>query len=170
MCLLGLVLVLALVPFTRFHLKLVMTNSTTIESMDTSSNDHSRYDLGTVERNCQQVCGRNPALYFLPCDVRGTTPVGDGVNWGEHYMRLLEEGGAGIGGGTRAAQAGYSRQQGYAGGGRRGGTPVAAAPWGNGGGRGTQRSATESTRHGRNGARQENGSLEMAPSRGSDRV
>eukprot|EP01068_Selenidium_serpulae_P010453 Selendium_serpulae@DN5468_c0_g1_i1.p1 len=160
MCLLGLVLVLALVPFTRFHLNLVLKNSTTIESMDTTNTDHSRYDLGTAHRNCQQVFGRNPALYFLPCDTRGTTPVGDGVNWGEHYLRLLEENG-GLPGG-RAGQGGYAR-------GSRSGTA--------GRGRGTRGSVEPSSGASRNGqARQGRGdngigvsNVEMAP-RISDRV
>eukprot|EP00923_Selenidium_pygospionis_P004010 GHVN01006380.1.p1 GENE.GHVN01006380.1~~GHVN01006380.1.p1 ORF type:complete len:469 (+),score=56.17 GHVN01006380.1:1144-2550(+) len=84
------ILVLVLIPFTRFHLKLVMMNSTTIESMDTSA-DPSRYDIGSARGNCQQVFGRVPLLYGLPCGIRATRPVGDGVNWGEQYMRLARD-------------------------------------------------------------------------------
>ncbi|KAL8269315.1 hypothetical protein Esti_006762 [Eimeria stiedai] len=51
---LSMLLIFALVPFTRFHLNLVLRNSTTIENMDQSNFDRNRYDLG-VGRNIEQV-------------------------------------------------------------------------------------------------------------------
>lgn len=82
---LSMLLIFALVPFTRFHLNLVLRNSSTIENMDQSNFDRNRYDLG-VGRNIEQVFGSNPCCWLLPTHAAGNRPVGDGVRWSLHYM------------------------------------------------------------------------------------
>lgn len=86
----SLVLVFALVPFTRFHLGLVTRNSTTIENMDPNTRDRSTYDLGS-QRNCEQVFGRNSCLWWFPGHTRTSRPYGDGVRWRLDYRRAVEE-------------------------------------------------------------------------------
>jgi hypothetical protein len=65
--------------FTKFHLKLVLTNSTTIENFEKTEGPN-LYDAGK-RKNWGQVFGRNPWLWFTP--IYGSTgkPEGDGVVW-----------------------------------------------------------------------------------------
>ncbi|EPR63153.1 DHHC zinc finger domain-containing protein [Toxoplasma gondii ME49] len=81
----SMVLIFALIPFSRFHLNLVLKNSTTIENMDVANRDRNRYDLG-VSRNIEQVFGSNPCCWFVPVQFAANRPVGDGVRWNMHYM------------------------------------------------------------------------------------
>lgn len=69
--------------FTKFHVKLVLSNSTTIENFEKSS-EPSVYDAGR-SKNWRQVFGKNPWLWFAP--VYGSTgkPDGDGVVWPQTY-------------------------------------------------------------------------------------
>lgn len=85
MLLLTSLLLAAMIPFLRFHWQLLSTNSTTIESMDPSSRDQGRFDLGT-RRNIEQVFGPLPLLWFLPWHTKASMPVGDGVRWRRHYL------------------------------------------------------------------------------------
>ncbi|PHJ17116.1 dhhc zinc finger domain-containing protein [Cystoisospora suis] len=81
----SMVLIFALIPFSRFHLNLVLRNSTTIENMDVANRDRNRYDLG-VSRNIEQVFGPNPCCWLAPVHASANRPVGDGVRWNMHYM------------------------------------------------------------------------------------
>eukprot|EP01056_Protomagalhaensia_sp_Gyna25_P004940 Protomagalhaensia_sp_Gyna_25__4939@NODE_532_length_3194_cov_386_550238_g416_i0_p2_GENE_NODE_532_length_3194_cov_386_550238_g416_i0NODE_532_length_3194_cov_386_550238_g416_i0_p2_ORF_typecomplete_len311_score4_65DHHC/PF01529_20/4_9e02DHHC/PF01529_20/5_7e37CobD_Cbib/PF03186_13/0_27CobD_Cbib/PF03186_13/42Zf_RING/PF16744_5/1_2_NODE_532_length_3194_cov_386_550238_g416_i022003132 len=83
----------ALIPFTKFHMGLLVHNSTTIESMDPSFREHSKYDLGT-RRNIEQVFGANAAWWWLPLHLPSSRPIGDGVRWRRHYLRAMDEEGA----------------------------------------------------------------------------
>ncbi|KNC35482.1 DHHC zinc finger multi-pass transmembrane protein [Plasmodium falciparum RAJ116] len=65
------VLIFALVPFTKFHLKLISKNSTTIENMDMYSQEYNIYNVG-CEDNAKQVFGNNILCWL---------PAGDGVRW-----------------------------------------------------------------------------------------
>lgn len=87
---LSLILIFALVPFSRFHFQLVFRNSTTIENMDQANRDRNRYDLG-FGRNMEQVFGPNPCLWLAPCHTYSSRPAGDGVRWNIHYMRAAED-------------------------------------------------------------------------------
>eukprot|EP00922_Rhytidocystis_sp_ex-Travisia-forbesii_P061873 GHVS01091636.1.p1 GENE.GHVS01091636.1~~GHVS01091636.1.p1 ORF type:complete len:319 (+),score=27.14 GHVS01091636.1:63-1019(+) len=88
---LSLTLIFALVPFSRFHMQLVLRNSTTIENMDQSINrDRNKYDLG-FGRNMEQVFGANPCCWLAPCHTYASRPTGDGVRWNIHYMRAADE-------------------------------------------------------------------------------
>eukprot|EP01053_Blabericola_migrator_P012209 Blabericola_migrator_1__12208@NODE_758_length_6631_cov_135_724863_g542_i0_p4_GENE_NODE_758_length_6631_cov_135_724863_g542_i0NODE_758_length_6631_cov_135_724863_g542_i0_p4_ORF_typecomplete_len320_score20_65DHHC/PF01529_20/2_2e03DHHC/PF01529_20/1_7e36DUF1129/PF06570_11/2_5DUF1129/PF06570_11/3_4_NODE_758_length_6631_cov_135_724863_g542_i014592418 len=80
----------ALVPFTKFHMGLLVHNSTTIESMDPSFREHSKYDLG-ARRNIEQVFGPNALWWWLPIHIHASRPVGDGVRWRRHYLRAMDE-------------------------------------------------------------------------------
>ena len=69
---------LTLTKFSVFHLKLVMKNSTTIESLE--SNYNSCYSI-SLYRNFLQVFGRNPWMWMLPLYGRSGKPAGDGIIW-----------------------------------------------------------------------------------------
>lgn len=80
----------ALIPFTKFHMSLLIHNSTTIESMDPSFREHSKYDLGS-RRNIEQVFGPNSFWWWLPIHLHASRPMGDGVRWRRHYLRAMDE-------------------------------------------------------------------------------
>jgi palmitoyltransferase len=67
--------------FLKFHLNLVLNNSTTIESLD---NDHKKenekFNIGKKE-NWEQVFGTEPLLWFFPFPTKSGKPEGDGLTW-----------------------------------------------------------------------------------------
>ena len=73
------ILTLLLTGFSKFHLHLVLTNSTTIETLE-QPGVISKYTLGPLG-NWRQVFGRNPWLWLLPMTGKSGKPVGDGVTW-----------------------------------------------------------------------------------------
>lgn len=75
---------LILTNFTKFHINLVLNNSTTIESFDKSSNSVS-YNAGT-SKNWRQVFGKNPYLWFTPIYGATGKPDGDGVIWPQTFV------------------------------------------------------------------------------------
>lgn len=87
----GMALTFALVPFVRFHFRLVLKNSTTIENLDEATKDQGIYDLG-VGANLQQVFGVNPLCWLAPCNLPLNRPVGDGVRWTQYYYDNIPEG------------------------------------------------------------------------------
>ncbi|CRG93678.1 palmitoyltransferase, putative [Plasmodium gallinaceum] len=74
------VLIFALVPFTKFHLKLISKNSTTIENMDTYNQEYNIYNIG-CENNAKQVFGNNILCWLCPFQCVSNRPAGDGVRW-----------------------------------------------------------------------------------------
>uniref|UniRef100_A0A7S2NA50 Palmitoyltransferase n=1 Tax=Haptolina brevifila TaxID=156173 RepID=A0A7S2NA50_9EUKA len=66
-------LMLTLVPFTKYHLTMACHNETTLEG-----NTNSKYDVG-VRHNLQSVFGRRLWTWPLPFYLHG--PDGDGVHW-----------------------------------------------------------------------------------------
>ena len=78
-----LLLALILTNFTRFHLQLVLNNSTTIENFDQSLNTVS-YNMGGI-KDWNQVFGRNPWLWGVPVYGETGKPIGDGVTWPQTY-------------------------------------------------------------------------------------
>lgn len=84
------VILCGLIPFTRFHWHLLVANCTTIESLDATYRDHTRYDLG-VRRNIQQVFGSAPLLWWVPFHLYRSTPEGDGVRWRRNYLRGVND-------------------------------------------------------------------------------
>eukprot|EP00920_Eleutheroschizon_duboscqi_P025888 GHVT01063947.1.p1 GENE.GHVT01063947.1~~GHVT01063947.1.p1 ORF type:complete len:294 (+),score=-3.01 GHVT01063947.1:983-1864(+) len=86
----SMVLIFALVPFSRFHLNLVVRNSTTIENMDVANRDRSKFDLG-IRPNLEQVFGASPFCWLIPLHGNVSRPVGDGVQWRMHYTAAVGE-------------------------------------------------------------------------------
>jgi len=79
--------------FFKFHIGLVLKNSTTIENMskelDPSSNG-GIYDVGGYH-NWRQVFGKNVYMWFFPFCGQSGKPVGDGVVWPQkHREEQLE--------------------------------------------------------------------------------
>ena len=69
--------------FLKFHIELVLKNSTTIESLDkehAEENAKFNVDKGT---NWEQVFGKNKILWFIPIFSESSRPVGDGLSWPE---------------------------------------------------------------------------------------
>lgn len=87
-CLLSLILTM----FFKFHVKLIFTNGTTIESMDkkTASTAISSYNRG-FKRNFEQVFGRNPWIWLFPITGESGKPIGDGVIWSDNYQPFDDE-------------------------------------------------------------------------------
>eukprot|EP00388_Colpodella_angusta_P004888 GDKJ01015604.1.p1 GENE.GDKJ01015604.1~~GDKJ01015604.1.p1 ORF type:complete len:444 (-),score=56.24 GDKJ01015604.1:87-1418(-) len=94
--------------FLYFHISLVLTNMTTLETMeaedklrqaniDPNSEEaknskimKSKYDIGS-KRNWEQVMGIDKWSWFLPFVLRTGFPQGDGVRWRVHYSRIVDE-------------------------------------------------------------------------------
>eukprot|EP00754_Rhynchopus_humris_P041519 Rhum_TRINITY_DN25076_c0_g1::Rhum_TRINITY_DN25076_c0_g1_i1::g.181107::m.181107/K20028/ZDHHC2_15_20; palmitoyltransferase ZDHHC2/15/20 len=60
--------------FTFFHIRLALSNETTIENEKAAA----KYDVGKWD-NWQQVFGENPWYWFLP--LWGNGPGGNGIDW-----------------------------------------------------------------------------------------
>lgn len=70
-----------LIIFVKFHINLVFTNSTTIESLDKEhANENIKFKLSYKE-NWLQVFGTNKLLWFFPIIAEGGRPEGDGLTW-----------------------------------------------------------------------------------------
>ena len=67
--------------FLKFHIKLVLDNSTTIESLDTDhKNDNAKFNVGK-RQNWEQVFGSDPLFWFFPFPTKRGRPDGDGLSW-----------------------------------------------------------------------------------------
>jgi hypothetical protein len=67
--------------FLKFHLKLALTNKTTIENLDKKGEDYlSTYDIGS-SRNWLQIFGHNKCLWPFPVFCGSGKPLGDGIYW-----------------------------------------------------------------------------------------
>lgn len=69
--------------FYWFHLKLVFTNTTTIEHLESERNPEKqenlyKYDVGSYY-NFTQVYGQKKLLWFFPITAESGNPVGDGI-------------------------------------------------------------------------------------------
>jgi len=73
---------ITLTVFFKFHIKLALNNSTTIEAMDKKKvlDKRSSFDRG-VRSNWEQVFGRNKWTWVLPLTGESGKPIGDGVIW-----------------------------------------------------------------------------------------
>jgi len=72
---------IVLTSFTKFHVKLVCTNVTTIENLEKDrTGEFVSYDVG-IDKNFKQVFGENPWLWPLPFYGSSGRPSGDGVKW-----------------------------------------------------------------------------------------
>ena len=66
--------------FLKFHIKLIKSNLTTIETLDTELMQNKKYDMG-LEVNFKQIFGDNKFLWFLPINLPSGYPIGDGLTW-----------------------------------------------------------------------------------------
>jgi palmitoyltransferase len=67
--------------FVLFHIKLVLDNSSTIESLDQDNKDkYKKFKLSKKE-NIEQVFGKKKLYWFLPIINEAAKPVGDGLLW-----------------------------------------------------------------------------------------
>ena len=67
--------------FLKFHLQLVLDNSTTIESLDLEhKNENDKYNVGK-RQNWEQVFGSEPLFWFFPFPTKRGRPEGDGLTW-----------------------------------------------------------------------------------------
>ena len=77
--------------FFKFHIELVITNSTTIESLDKEhKKENQMYDIGVYE-NWIQVFGENKLLWFLPFEDESGKPCGEGLSWKKKDDVIKEE-------------------------------------------------------------------------------
>ena len=67
--------------FVAYHIKLVLTNSSTIESLDTENKDKYKKFCLSPKENFEQVFGKNKFFWFLPVNIEQAKPVGDGLLW-----------------------------------------------------------------------------------------
>lgn len=66
--------------FFKFHLRLVINNCTTIESLDEEFLNDNKYNISLL-KNWEQVFGRSRLFWFLPFLHEKAFPDGDGLNW-----------------------------------------------------------------------------------------
>ena len=66
--------------FLKFHIKLIYSNLTTIETLDNDLMENKKYDMG-FETNFKQIFGDNKLLWFIPINLPGGYPNGDGLTW-----------------------------------------------------------------------------------------
>ena len=71
---------MTLTMFFKFHIKLALSNSTTIETMDKKGINKSNYNKGAL-KNWEQIFGRNSCFWLLPMTGESGKPIGDGVAW-----------------------------------------------------------------------------------------
>lgn len=77
--------------FYSFHVKLVLTNTTTIEHLESERNPEKqeslyRYDVGYYY-NFTQVYGNRKLLWFFPITAESGNPVGDGIVFAQRDTR-----------------------------------------------------------------------------------
>ena len=73
--------------FLRFHIRLIKSNLTTIETLDNELMQNKKYDMG-LEINFKQIFGENKLLWFLPINLPSGYPVGDGLTWPNKFDAL----------------------------------------------------------------------------------
>jgi hypothetical protein len=72
-----------LTQFFKFHIKLILENKTTIETLDHKGKEfQSKYDKGKWN-NWYEVMGITEWLWFIPLKIYQGKPKGNGIDWGE---------------------------------------------------------------------------------------
>ena len=67
--------------FLKFHIKLALSNKTTIENLEMKGNPYqSLYDI-SAKKNWEQVFGGNRYLWPFPVFCGSGKPLGDGIYW-----------------------------------------------------------------------------------------
>jgi palmitoyltransferase len=81
--LIDIVMEIILIQFFKFHVKLILENKTTIETLDHKGQEFkSKYDQGKWE-NWIEVMGINKYLWFVPLKLYYGKPKGNGIDWVE---------------------------------------------------------------------------------------
>jgi palmitoyltransferase len=91
---LNLVLSVVLSFFSKFHVKMILLNKTTIEMLDKKNLHKGNFNCGLLV-NWMQVFGRNPWLWGLPLTGKSGKPLGDGVIWRQPESLVVEAEGQG---------------------------------------------------------------------------
>lgn len=77
----NLTIAILMTMFLRFHVKLALSNKTTIENLEMKNKTYqSLYDIGP-KRNWEQVFGMNKWLWPFPVFCGSGKPLGDGIYW-----------------------------------------------------------------------------------------
>ena len=80
--LIDLIMAYILSQFFKFHIKLILENKTTIETLDHKGKEFtSKYDKGKWD-NWYEVMGITKWLWFFPFKVYQGKPKGNGIDWG----------------------------------------------------------------------------------------
>lgn len=67
--------------FLKFHIKLALSNKTTIENLEMKGNPYqSLYDI-SADKNWSQIFGGNKWLWPIPVFCGSGKPLGDGIYW-----------------------------------------------------------------------------------------
>ena len=75
--------------FFKFHIKLILENKTTIETLDHKGKEFkSKYDKGKWN-NWIEVIGITKWLWFIPLKIYQGKPKGNGIDWGETEEELV---------------------------------------------------------------------------------
>jgi len=75
--------------FFKFHIKLILENKTTIETLDHKGKEFlSKYDKGKLN-NWYEVMGITTWLWFFPLKIYQGKPKGNGIDWGENEEDLV---------------------------------------------------------------------------------
>ena len=80
--------------FFKFHIKLILENKTTIETLDHKGAEfQSKYDKGAWN-NWIEVMGVTKWLWFIPLKIYQGKPKGNGIDWGnnEEFLPSSEKG------------------------------------------------------------------------------
>ena len=94
--------------FLRLHIRLALSNKTTIENLEMKGRPYtSLYDIGP-KRNWEQIFGMNRCLWPFPIFGGSGKPLGDGIYWPTN--RPEEEGGSASGSNKVGAASANKRQ------------------------------------------------------------
>ncbi len=75
--------------FFKFHIKLILENKTTIETLDHKGKEFlSKYDKGKLN-NWYEVMGITTWLWFFPLKIYQGKPKGNGIDWGENEEEIM---------------------------------------------------------------------------------
>ena len=75
------IIAILITMFLKFHIKLAMSNKTTIENLEMKGNSYqSNFDIG-ADKNWEQIFGYNRWLWPFPVFCASGKPLGDGITW-----------------------------------------------------------------------------------------
>ena len=85
------IIAILITMFLKFHLKLALSNKTTIENLEMKGNPYkSLYDI-TADANWAQIFGGNKWLWPFPIFRVSGKPLGDGIYWPKNRPDKNEE-------------------------------------------------------------------------------